>query len=137
MAGLRKSRAQHEASGAAKRNPKRFEIDPHTPPVPKEPIKKASRHLSQEQMKVRREIVSSAPEGLLGTCDELMIEVAVNLIIKMRTLPTEWKSSDASTLAAILGKLGGSPGDRMRLNVTAPAEATPKTTKEDDEWAGL
>lgn len=132
MPGIRKTRAQHEASGAVAKNPQRFRDDPHTPPAPKAPIKKAPRHLTEEQQKVWREIVSQAPEGLLGSCDGIMIELAVRLTVKMRTLPDKWTSTDAGQLANIMGKLGGTPGDRQRLNVVAPVEK-----KEKDPWDEL
>lgn len=132
MAGIRKTRAQHEASGAIAKNPKRFKDDPHTPPAPKAPIKKAPRHLDADQQKVWREIVSNAPEGLLGSCDAIAIELCVRLVCKMRNNPDKWTSTDAGQLANIMGKLGGTPGDRQRLNVAAPVEKT-----ERDELADL
>jgi hypothetical protein len=133
MAGIRKTRAQHEASGAVAKNPARFANDPHTPPAPKAAIGKAPRHLEAAQQKVWREIVSNLPEGLLGSCDAIIVELAVRLVIKMRTLPEKWTSTDAGQLANIMGKLGGTPGDRLRLNVTTPSAPT----KEESAFAAL
>lgn len=134
MPAHRKSIEHHIATGATKKNPKRFAVDTHTPPTPKAPIKKAPRHLSEEQQKVWREIVSNTPDGLLGSCDALAVEIAVRLTIKMRDMPEKWTSTDAGQLINIIGKLGGTPGDRMRLNVVAPVE---KKDKANDPWAEL
>jgi phage terminase small subunit len=126
MPAIRKTRAQHEASGAVAKNPARFRNDAHEPPAPKAPIKKAPRHLDAEQQKIWREIVSNAPDGLLGSCDGIMLELAVRLIGKMRNNADKWTSTDAGQLANIMGKLGGTPGDRQRLNVSAPVEKKEK-----------
>jgi hypothetical protein len=123
MAAHRKTLAAHIASGSVATNPGRF-VDRTNPPVPLAPIKKAPRHLDAALQKVWREIVSSAPVGLLGTCDVILIESAVRLTYKMRNFPDKFTSTDNGQLINVMGKLGGTPGDRMRLNCKTPSDNT-------------
>jgi hypothetical protein len=133
MAGVRKSRAQHEASGAVAKNPQRFRNDSHEPPVPKGSLGKAPRHLDAAHQKIWREIVSTAPNGLLGSCDAIVLESVVRLTWKMRNNSSLFTSTDNGQLVNAMGKLGGTPGDRQRLNVTTPSEPTGKVKDELDE----
>jgi phage terminase small subunit len=125
MPAHRKSLAELTASGSTAKDPQRFR-NRTEPPAPKAPLDKIPKHLDAEQKKVWREIVSNAPEGLLGSCDSIAIELCVRLVCKMRNSPDKWTSTDAGQLANIMGKLGGTPGDRQRLNVVAPVEKTVK-----------
>lgn len=130
MPAHRKSLAEHIASGSAAHDPQRFR-NRTDPPAPKAPLDKIPKHLDAEQKKVWKEIVSNAPEGLLGSCDSIAIELCVRLVCKMRNDSEKWTSTDASQLANMLGKLGGTPSDRQRLNVAGPVE------KKDSEWDEL
>lgn len=102
------------------------------PPTVKAPIKKAPRHLDAEHQKIWREIVSNAPEGLLGSCDAVVVESAARLTYKMRNNYASFSSTDNGQLLNAMGKLGGTPGDRQRLNVTLPPEKTDKESAWDD-----
>lgn len=96
------------------------------PPEPKAPISKAPRHLDAKHQKIWREIVSSLPDGLLGSCDAIVLESVVRLTHKMRNNYAAFTSTDNGQLLNGMGKLGGTPGDRQRLNVTAPVEKAVK-----------
>lgn len=135
MPGIRKTREQHEASGSTKKNPKRFANDPHTPPVPKEPLGNAPRHFTKDQQKIWHEIVGASPDGLLFSCDRIVIEQAVRLTEKMRDDSQPFSSTDNGQLLNAMGKLGGTPGDRLRLNVS-PVTVEPNK-KPDDPWDSL
>jgi len=118
MPALRKSLAELEANGSMAHDPQRFR-DRTPPPEIKAPIKRAPKHLTEEQQKVWREIVSGAPDGLLGTCDMISVEVAVRLTIKMRAGLME-KTSEHISLSNLMEKLGLSPAGRMRFNSVPP-----------------
>lgn len=123
----RKSLAELEANGSLAHNAGRLK-DRTPPPEPKAPIKKSPRHLTEEQQKVWREIVSGAPDGLLGSCDMISVEVAVRLTIKMRAGLMD-KTSEHISLANLMEKLGLSPAGRQRFN------SVPTVTKEDKDEA--
>jgi phage terminase small subunit len=118
MAPPRKPLAHHVASGAIAKNPGRF-VDRTDPPEPKAPIKRAPKHLDEAQQKVWKELVSQAPDGLLGTCDAVLLEIAVRLTVKMRTGQME-KTSEFISLANVLNKLGLTPSGRANFNGPVP-----------------
>lgn len=103
------------------KNPGRYANTPDTP-LPKGPIGKAPRHLSADEQKVWREITSGAPEGVLGSCDAISVEIAVRLTNRMRTGKFD-KQSDFTTLFNILSKLGLNPSDRTRVHAVPSAPA--------------
>lgn len=127
------SKAEALLTGAAAKNPQRYEDKPNELPV-RGPIGKAPRHMTDEEQSIWREIVSQAPLGLLGSCDRLAVETACKMVLKMRKSSLSMKASEYSSLINVLGKLGLTPGDRARLNVTTPPVNMPV---EDDPWAGL
>jgi hypothetical protein len=121
MPAHRKTRAQHEASGAVAKNPQRFREDTHVPPTPKRALNRAPKHLTAEEKRVWKELIEAAPDGVLGTCDAVLVEIAVKLTIQMRT-GKMYKTSEMAHLAKIMGQLGMAPLDRLRLNVTTPTD---------------
>jgi phage terminase small subunit len=130
MPAHKKTLAEHIASGSVAKNPGRF-LGRSDPPTPKAPLGKAPRHLTEQEQKVWRELSSSAPAGVLGSCDALALEIAVRLTIRMRAGKFD-KTSEFTGLFNVLARLGLTPSDRNRL--TGPTAApTPEGDSELDE----
>ena len=115
MPPRKKTLEEHRLSGAVDKNPGRFK-DRVDPPAPKAPIGKAPRHLDAEQQKIWRELTSNAPDGFLGSCDAVSVEIAVRLTQKMRKGGMD-KTSEFTALFNVLSKLGLNPSDRTRVSV--------------------
>jgi phage terminase small subunit len=128
MPARRKSLSQLALTGQLKKNPARHAG--RTPAPVGEGIGYAPRHLTATQRAVWRQIVCSAPPGVLTRADEFVVELAAKLLERIRN--DDAKASEISALVNILGRLGMSPVDRERLALSSAAPA-----KEDDPWAAF
>jgi len=117
---------QAALTGADKRNPKRYRKDYPTSELP---LGEAPTHLTAEAKRVWFEISTYMPASLLKGADRLVVENLCELQAQFRKDPEDFPASRLAPLINGLGKLGGTPLDRLRL-------ATPKeTAKKDDEFA--
>ena len=112
--------AEAAVKGADKKNPARYRKDyvPETGPLGEAPA-----HLSAGAKVVWFEISTYMPPQLLAAADRLALEGTCELMAEFREDPREFQSARYSVLMSALGKLGGTPMDRLRL-------ATPKAKEE-------
>jgi hypothetical protein len=108
--------------GSFERNPDRLrerEGEPvGMPPISQEPPKALRKKAEQAAW---REIVTTAPSGVLTRADTMMVTITAKLYA--RVLAGRGSVSDQRTLAVSLGKLGLNPADRSRVRV--PTEEKP------------
>jgi len=110
MPAPRKSAKLLSITGSFERNPKRRrkdveaggEIGPW-------------RKRSTDPRTVWRELVSGIPAGILTRADRQGLELAVHLLIEMRTTPTDFPAAKCSLLLNLLGKLGCLPASRLGM----------------------
>jgi hypothetical protein len=76
----------------------------------------------QEAKEIWTEFVSQIPEGVAGNSDRVIVEVAVRLLIKMRS-KNGFTAAVASQLRCALASLGMTPSDRSRVKDTVAALA--------------
>src|SRR5258707_343216 len=109
----RKSIQELMLSGTYQMNKRRYEHRLNPVSTVQLPIGTAPRHLQAIERVVWAEIVRSAPEGLLGRPDRIVLEVATRLIVKLRS--GEYRPSDVGALLNVLGKLGMTPAARQKM----------------------
>lgn len=126
MPPRRKSPEELALSGALATNPGRYK-DRTAPPQPKSPLGKAPRHLDAEHQKVWRQLVSQAPEGLLGSCDAIAVEILSRMVVRMQKGEMQ-KASEFMAILNLMGKMGMTPGDRTRFDSPTSRVATPDST---------
>jgi hypothetical protein len=131
----RKSIQELMLSGTYQVNKRRYEHRLNPVATVQLPVGTAPRHLQATERAVWAEVVRSAPEGLLGRPDRIVLEVAARLIVKMRT--GEYKPSDVGALLNVLTKLGLTPVSRRKLNLEPPVTVEPVTKSPWDELAEL
>lgn len=107
-------------TGAEKKNPARYRKDyvPDTGPLGEAPA-----NLTPGAKVVWFEISTYMPAHLLMAADRLALEGTCELMAEFREDPRAFQSARYSVLMSALGKLGGTPMDRLRL-------ATPKAKEE-------
>jgi hypothetical protein len=69
--------------------------------------------------------VRSAPPGLLQKIDRIILEILCKLVTRMRA--SNCKPSEMNTIANLLAKIGGSPVDRLKLNLEPPLDQSEKS----------
>jgi hypothetical protein len=70
------------------------------------------------------ELVGIAPAGVLRSADRLALELAVRLVVQMRTDSGSLTAAGVTALVNVLGKLGLTPAGRVALSVPV-AEPVP------------
>ena len=72
-----------------------------------------------------REIVGFAHPGVLCRADRLIVELAAQILVSLRT--EQWRNSAALLIRfeSVLGKLGMSPADRSKVSVFKTNGANP------------
>lgn len=110
--------------GADKKDPQRMR-ERGEPPKDDRALGRVPSHLNAEEKAAWREIVSSAPPGLLQRSDRVAVEIAARLLITCRS--GEANAAMQAQLVRLLGKLGCTPGDRgqMRIPTDKPEESNP------------
>jgi phage terminase small subunit len=131
----RKSLAELKLSGTYERNRKKYDTRLNLVPVITAPIGTAPRHLQATERAVWAEVIRSAPIGLLGRPDRIILEVASRLIPRMRA--GDLKPSELGVLLNILNKLGMNPTARQKLNLEPAEPANSSQTAEEKAWADL
>jgi hypothetical protein len=66
------------------------------------------------------ELVAQAPPGLLTSADRAAMEVAVRLVVELRTDPNKFSAARGSLLISLLGKLGCLPAARVSMALPPP-----------------
>jgi phage terminase small subunit len=132
MPKQRKTLQQLAESGTLAKNPGRYVGRWVAQSAPMRPIGKAPAHLPATEKAIWAELVKAAPARLLQRSDRVILELACRLVARMRAADS--KPSEISVLMNILGRLGFSPIDRLKLNLEQPP---PEPTKEHDAWAEL
>jgi len=105
--------------GADKRNPARLKVRENEP-EPKPTIGEPPKHLSGDERKCWRELVQSAPYGVIGDCDAWSVELASCLMAQYRSDRSAMPASRLNLLHSILGRFGFTPADRSRVQVPKP-----------------
>ncbi len=134
MGRPRKSLNELSLNGALQNRPGRYADRINPPAVIIQPIGRPPTHLTSEQRTVWAELVRQAPVGMLTKHDRLSLEVAVHLVLRLRS--GHAKNAEVTSLSAALASLGMTPSSRRRMNYEAPVIAEP-VPEEDDPWAGL
>jgi phage terminase small subunit len=105
--------------GSVAKNPSRFK-ERENEPVPKAPLGNPPTHLAKDEKKCWRELVRTAPYGVIADCDAWSVELAVCLMAEYRADRAAMPASRLNLLHSILGRFGFTPADRSR--VSAPQE---------------
>ena len=98
------------------------------------PLGRGPKHLPETERKIWAEIALLAPPNLLQRSDRPIVEVACIMLARLRG--SHAKTSEISLLMSLLGRLGMTPSDRVRLNLE-PVPAAPVPTSEPDPWEGF
>jgi hypothetical protein len=115
--------------GADKKNPARIK-ERENEPVPKASLGGPPRHLNTEERRCWRELVRTAPYGVLADCDRWEVELASCLMAQYRADRAAMPASRLGLLHSVLGKFGFNPSDRSRVQVAKPKADNPF----DDDW---
>ena len=110
--------------GADKKNPARMK-DRENEPVPKGVLGEPPRHLSRDEKKCWREMVRTAPFGVIGDCDAWEVELASCLMAEYRADRGGMPASKLNLLHSIMGRFGFTPADRSRVSVPPPKGKNP------------
>jgi hypothetical protein len=133
MPARRKSISELVQSGTFGRNPARYRNRAAAQAAPQPPLGRVPKHLSATEKSIWTEIASDAPRGQLVRGDRLCLELAVRLVLRLRT--TQPKPSEIRLLATLLAKLGLTPQDRARMDL--PVTEPPPSGAEAEKWAAL
>ena len=117
----RKPLALLRASGALKKNPKRYAD--RSEPAGLRPLGKPSQYLSVEQRKCYREIAKSCHDGVLCQSDTIAVEMAAILLDKIRQNTA--KSAEMTLFNGFLSKFGMTPVDRSRVSIPQLQSSNP------------
>ncbi len=105
--------------GAFKKDPQRARARANEP-RPNGPIGEPPACLTPSQIKCWKEIIESAPEGVLTRADRFIVELAARLLAlwRGRNAPPAWVGTQLRTC---LASMGMTPSDRSRVGAGAPA----------------
>ena len=115
--------------GQTKKNPQRYR-DRANAPQPQNGVGEPPQWLTNEVASAWVEISSSLPLGVLTIADRVAVEVASTLIAEFRASPKDFTAARLAQLRGLLGSLGLTPADRIKL-------AVPETLNQDDPWLAL
>lgn len=115
MPARRKTARELELSGALKVNPGRYQ---GRGSVDCGPLGDPPKHLSTAAKNAWREIAANAPEGLLTSSDRCLVEIATVLLCRVRNRRTPVKNAELNALTNVLTKLGLTPVDRAKVDLT-------------------
>lgn len=116
--------------GSLSVNPGRFEARRKAPKTIGV-LGKPPKHFGPRVAAIWTEIVVAIPEGVAGSADRMVVEMATRLMDQFRTDP-DMQASRIAILMQLLSRLGLDPQARTKLQV----EQQP-TAKPDDEWSFL
>jgi phage terminase small subunit len=129
----RKTIAELVLSGTYQQNKKRYESRLAPQATVQLPVGRAPSHLLATERAIWAEVVKSAPEGLLGRPDRLIVEVACKFIARMRS--SDLKVSELNALVNVLAKLGMDPHSRKKMHYEPPVKVD--TAVKGDAWDEL
>jgi hypothetical protein len=115
MPAHKKSLKDLELNGSTKHNPGRYAG--RKEPVPAKPLGNAPKHLSKDERKVWNEIAANCLPETLGNSDRYVFELATKLVCRFRKGELS-RASEMALLLNTLGRLGLTPQDRLRLNIS-------------------
>ena len=88
-------------------------------PQPIGPVGPPPRSLNPAQRLCFRELVKRACPGVLGASDAIVVELAARLLEEVRRDPGV-SAAKLRTLQSLLGTMGMSPSDRVRVEAARP-----------------
>ena len=118
-----------DLKGQTRKNPQRYR-DRANAPQPQHGVGEPPQWLTNEAASAWVEISSSLPLGVLTIADRVAVEVASTLIAEFRASPKDFTAARLAQLRGLLGSLGLTPADRIKL-------AVPETLNQDDPWLAL
>jgi len=105
-----------DARGAFRKDPQRAR--PNEPKPAKGTFRRAPpKQFSPKEKSCWKEIVRSAPEGVLTKSDEIMVEIAASLLNEFRTDRSNISMTKIARLQTILTRLGFDPSGRASISV--------------------
>lgn len=107
--------------GAYKNHPERAKDRENEPQIC-EPIGNPPATFTADQLKAWKDIVTSAPAGVLTSADALAVENAARLLALERI--GQNSDSQGRRLDALLGKFGMTPSERSKVSVSVPTKRT-------------
>ena len=118
-----------DLKGQTRKNPQRYR-DRANAPQPQHGVGEPPQWLTNEAANAWVEISSSLPSGVLTVADRVSVEVASTLIAEFRESPKNFTAARLAQLRGILGSLGLTPTDRLKL-------AVPEIIEQNDPWLAL
>lgn len=108
--------------GAARNHPGRYRAQ-----VPKSDyaLGDAPGYMSEAAKSAWSELAAYSLPGVLAGSDRFVVEIASTLLAEFRRDPVEFQVGKYSHLVGILARLGLSPSDRQRFEITEPEEPNP------------
>lgn len=111
-----------DARGAFKKDPQRRRDGE---PQVKNPLGAPPEHLTEDEVKCWQEIAGKAPVGVLTEADGLAVEMASQLLARMRRSFDDMTAQDRKHLDVLLGRFGMNPSDRAKLSIEKPKDENP------------
>ncbi|MDA9982486.1 hypothetical protein N9H39_07065 [Gammaproteobacteria bacterium] len=111
-----------ELTGAKRRNRKRYANRGKTA-TDNRPVGRAPAHLTADQKQAWREIVKSAPPGVLQKSDRIAVESVAMLLTQIRAGDTQ--AAKVALLTMMLNKMGMTPTGRNSVSIPAPETKNP------------
>ena len=118
-----------DLKGSSRKNPARYKLRKNAP-QPLNGVGGPPPWLSQGAAQAWTEIAMSLPASVLTSADRLALELASELICEFREAPRAFTAARTAQLRGLLGSLGLTPVDRIKL-------AVPDTLDQDDPWFAL
>lgn len=115
--------------GSTRKNPSRYESRKHAP-QPHEGLGEPPQGLSPGALQAWLEIDRGLPPGVLTVADRMAVELAAQLLSEFRENPALFPAARLAQLRGLLGSLGLTPVDRIRL-------AVPQVIDTESAWARL
>lgn len=106
------STAIAEVTGAAKRHPERYALEVITV---EQPLGSPPAHLTAAAARIWEEVASLYPPQVLRIADRHAVEMLCNELARYREDPAEFPNPRFAALINLVGRLGGTPQDRVRL----------------------
>ena len=115
-----------DLKGQTRKNPQRYR-DRANAPQPQHGVGEPPQWLNNQAANAWAEISSGLPSGVLTVADRVALEIASTLVAEFRALPKDFTAARLAQLRGLLGSLGLTPADRIKL-------AVPETLNQDDPW---
>jgi phage terminase small subunit len=101
-----------KVTGAAKRHPERYDVEVITVD---QPVGQAPMHMTAAGKRIWEEVVSLYPPQVLRIADRHAVEILCEEMAAYRADPAGFPNARLTSLINLVGRLGGTPQDRVRL----------------------